>query len=209
MNSINSSITTFLIFIALSSSIFSCSQDPEIITNTIIERDTLVINQIDTVLITISDTIRLTEFLSDTATSFILVRHAETAGGGSNPDLSTAGLLRAEELKRVLEQVSIAAVYSTNFRRTRNTAMAVANDQSLSVITYDPFNLTELVSNVLAEHLGKTVLVVGHSNTTPSLINELLGENQFQTLGENEYDNLFIVSKYNDHADVKHLKYGE
>ncbi len=115
-----------LLLLVLHVALSACEKDPEIITHTIIETDTLVINHYDTVVVTLTDTFTLTEFLHDTATTFILVRHAETTGIGSNPDLSADGLLRATELARVLKNVPLDAAYSTNLLRTTKTAQPTA-----------------------------------------------------------------------------------
>lgn len=200
----------FILLYFISSLFFSCSKDPEIITVTVTENDTIYISQQDTIILNITDTLTLTEFLTDTATTFILVRHAETTGIGSNPDLSASGIARAEELRRVLSNVALGAVYSTNFNRTMQTAQPVADDKSLSITMYDPFNPSAFADELLVDHHAGVVLVVGHSNTTPSLLNTLVGANIYQDFPEMEYDNLFVVTVFEKgRSDVVHLKYGE
>lgn len=180
------------------------------ITNTVTVTDTIVVNSIDTVFLTVTDTVTLTDFIQDTVTSFILVRHAETTGGGADPMLSTAGEERAEELTRIMDNVSLDAIYSTNFNRTMQTANPVATDKGLSVEPYGGFDLDEVSDEILQNYSHGKVLIVGHSNTTPSFINELLGENIYAQLPETQYDNLYIISVYEKgNATVLHLKYGE
>ena len=199
----------FLLFLAGYSSA-GCRKDPETIIKTITVTDTLVVTQTDTVLLTVTDTVSLNTFIHDTATTFILSRHCETTGIGSDPDLSTAGTARAQELLRVLKNVPLDAVYSTNFKRTIQTATPTATDKALTVKTYNPNALSPFVDNALATHHGKTILVVGHSNTTPSLLNVLTGTTLYQQLPETEYDNLYIVTVFEKgRATVTHLKYGE
>lgn len=199
-----------LLLLVLHVALSACEKDPEIITHTIIETDTLVINHYDTVVVTLTDTFTLTEFLHDTATTFILVRHAETTGIGSNPDLSADGLLRATELARVLKNVPLNAAYSTNLTRTTKTAQPTAADQSLPLETYDGFTLNPVVDAVLANHRGGAALVVGHSNTTPSLLNLLTGTTDYSNIPETQYDNLYVVTVFEKgRAQVTHLKYGK
>lgn len=201
-------LPVLLIFLHVALS--ACEKDPIVITNTIIETDTLVINHYDTVVVTLTDTFTLTEFLHDTATTFILVRHAETTGGGSNPNLSADGLLRADELARVLKNVPLDAAYSTNFTRTTKTTEPTAADQSLTLETYDGFVLNPVVDAVLANHRGGAALVVGHSNTTPALLNLLTGTNDYGNIPETQYDNLYVVTVFEKgRAQVTHLKYGK
>ncbi len=200
----------FLSLIALAFIICSCNKEPEIKIETVTVTDTITVTEtiilIDTV--TVLDTI--IETLPDTATTFILVRHAETTGIGSNPNLSTEGETRAIELARILDNVPLEAVFSTNFNRTMQTAEPTATDKSLIVENYDPFDLDPFIDAILVNHKEGVVLVVGHSNTTPSLLNILVGANIYSDLPESEYDNLFVVTVFEKgRANVIHMKYGE
>ena len=198
------------IALALCALFFSCEKDPQIITETIVKTDTLLIMQVDTVFVQITDTLTLTEFIQDTATTFILLRHAETTGIGSDPALSTAGQDRAAELVRILKNIPLNAVYSTNFNRTRQTAQAIATDKSLALQTYNAFAPDQLADNALAAQRHGAVLVVGHSNTVPELLNVLTGTNVYLQLPESQYDNLYLVTVFEKgRAKVLHLKYGE
>ena len=90
------------------------------------------------------------------------------------------------------------------------TAQVVADDQSLPVTVYNAFDIPGFASNLIPQHRGKSVLVVGHSNTTPELLNELTNTTDYVTFNETTYDNLFIVKiKINGASEVYHLEYGE
>jgi hypothetical protein len=128
-------------YMTLLGSLTSCDKDPEVITVTKI--DTLVV--IDT--LTLIDTVF--EIHPDTATTFIMVRHAETTGSGSNPNLSVDGQLRANKLIQMLEKVNLQAIYSTNFNRTMQTAQPAATAKGISITTYDPFAPSALVDQAL------------------------------------------------------------
>src|SRR6187399_2985834 len=125
----------------------SCDKEPEVITNTVTIIDTLVV--MDTLVLI--DTLTVIDFqdFPDTATTFILVRHAETTGTGSNPNLSAAGIARANELVRILAEVDLHAVYATNFNRTMQTAQPVATASGLSITSYDPFAPNTLIDHAL------------------------------------------------------------
>ena len=71
---------------------------------------------------------------SDSAgvTTFLLVRHAEKETG-DNPSLTTAGAARAEELARVAADLGIDAIYSTRYKRTRETAGPTAKATGIEV----------------------------------------------------------------------------
>src|SRR5438874_11953206 len=57
----------------------------------------------------------------------VIVRHAEKAASdGKDPDLSPAGRARAEALARILKDSGITAIFTTEFKRTQETAAATA-----------------------------------------------------------------------------------
>lgn len=186
-----------------------CDKEPKVITEIVTKTDTLVVTIQDTVVQHVTDTLILSELVPDTATTFILLRHAETSGAGSDPALSAAGQQRAAELVRVLKNVPVQAVYATSYLRTTQTAQPTATDKSLNVQTYDPFAPGPLTDAVLNAYQGQAVLIVGHSNTIPALLNVLTGTNDFAQIPDTQYDNLFIVSVFEKgRAKVTHLKYG-
>jgi len=121
-----------------------------------------------------------------------LVRHAEKTDGGSDPELSAAGIARAADLASVLRSAQIEHVHSSNFIRTRNTASAAVAEYGVEVELYDPRDLPSLVDKLRG--IGGRHLVVGHSNTTPQVV-ELLGGTPGPEIDEaGEYDRLYIVT---------------
>ncbi len=126
-------------------------------------------------------------------TTFILVRHAEK-GAGDNPDLTTEGLARAARLRDRLTDKSIAHVYSTDTKRTLQTAAPTAEARGLTVSLYNPEKLGQLARRLQKQHAGQTVLVVGHSNTTPALANLLAGKGNLSAFAESDYGNLLIIT---------------
>ena len=129
-------------------------------------------------------------------TTVVVVRHAEKAADGADPSLLPEGVARAEALKEVLAGADVAAVYSTPFLRTRATAAPTAEALGLQVTITEVANLethpAEVAARVLAEHRGETVLVVGHSNTVPAIV-EALGGGAVAPITDAEYSHLFIV----------------
>lgn len=128
-----------------------------------------------------------------------LVRHAERADAGGarggmmmadDPDLSASGRARAARLAAVLEDARITAIYTTEYKRTRQTAAPLA--KALGV---EPVVVTSKDGALLVEKLrGATgaVLVVGHSNSVPEAI-KALGVTDAVTIGEQDFDDLFVV----------------
>ncbi|HYD20162.1 MAG TPA: phosphoglycerate mutase family protein [Flavipsychrobacter sp.] len=164
----------------------------------------------DTVYVAVHDTTVIPGMISDTTTTFIIVRHAEKEATGTDPNLTSAGVARAEELKRILANVPVSAVYSTPLNRTRQTGQPLATAKGVSITEYatsKPY--AELVDELLAAWHGKVVLVVGHSNTVPDILKEISNNTFNITINDSQYDNLFIVSMP-DHLTpvIQHLKYG-
>lgn len=127
-------------------------------------------------------------------TTLFLVRHAEKVSDGSaDPDLTAAGAERADELAYILGHVDLDAVYSTPYSRTKQTVLPTAKQRNLEVRLYNPGD-PDFLRRVLQQHSGGAVLIVGHSNTIPSLANELTGRPDFSDLDDGIYDNLFVAS---------------
>ena len=119
-----------------------------------------------------------------------LVRHAEKLDDSRDPPLSDAGKARAEELARMLADAGVTHVWSTDFARTRSTAAPAAVRAGLQVELYDPSKAREFVDQ-LKRTPGRH-LVVGHSNTTPALV-QLLGGSPGAAISDTEYDRLYVV----------------
>ena len=123
-----------------------------------------------------------------------LVRHAERAAISghvpSDTGLSPAGRKRAEALARVLKDAQITAIYTTEYKRTRETAAPVAQSLGIRPEVIPGDDLRALIAKLKAS--SGNVLVVGHSNTLPQIISAL-GVSSRVTVAESDYDNLFLV----------------
>lgn len=121
-----------------------------------------------------------------------LVRHAEKMTTGSDPDLTPAGQIRAQMLAGLLKDAGIRHVHSTDFTRTRKTAMPVAEAAGLTVEIYDPSALSTLAAMLQATEARH--LVVGHSNTTTKMVELLGGDPGSPIDDDSEFDRLYVVS---------------
>lgn len=146
----------------------------------------------------------------DSPTTLILVRHAEkTADGTADPGLTRAGRQRAEQLAYVLKHMDLSAIYATPYRRTRQTAAPTASSRNMPILSYAA-DEEEFAGKAAADFAGGMVLIVGHSNTIPRLINRLIGADAYAQLPEHVYDNLFIVTiGTNGRASVVRLRFGD
>lgn len=126
----------------------------------------------------------------------ILLRHAEKDISkdmdAANSELSAAGKLRAEKLIGIVRKYQPDAIYSTDYIRTRATARPLALSRRMMTQIYDPRNLKQMQDLILSGKI-KRLVIVGHNNTTPALVNLLIGEEKYKSLGESEYDKIWIV----------------
>lgn len=147
------------------------------------------------VILTFSTATFSQEDKTDNTTTYYLIRHAEkdqSDKANRNPNLTEVGKTRAERWSSIFQNVSFDAVYSTNYNRTKQTAQPTANKNELELSFYDPRALySEEFAKVTK---GKTVLVVGHSNTTPAFVNMILGEKKHKDIDHNNNGNLYIVT---------------
>jgi 2,3-bisphosphoglycerate-dependent phosphoglycerate mutase len=142
-------------------------------------------------------------------TTIILVRHAEKQlNAGDNPQLSTAGESRSRELARILGSSGITAIYSCpEHVRTWKTAEPLAQNLKLQRNSIDADQTDAVLKDIFAHHNGEVVLIVGHSDTVPEII-QALGA-KVPPIGDNEYDNLYVVTaSAPGTASVVRLKYG-
>lgn len=144
-------------------------------------------------------------------TTIIVVRHAEKKIEPNNPDpdLSSDGQARAQEIVRMFGDAGIKAVYATQFKRTQDTVKPLADRLGLPVTQVNSKATAELLQQILNQHAGQTVFVAGHNNSVPEIV-AALGGPQYPIIPETEFDNLFIVTVYRTgKAQVVKLKYGK
>lgn len=127
-------------------------------------------------------------------TTFILVRHAEKdLTITQDPPLSEQGVNRAKKLAGLLESQDISALYSTPYSRTQQTLQPIAKAQGLAITSYSPSAGPPWLTELYEKHPGESIVIVGHSNTIPTLANHLLGSDKFVPFSEDEYSNLIII----------------
>jgi len=132
---------------------------------------------------------------SDQTTTYYLIRHAEkdrTDKSNRNPNLTEKGLERSERWANYFATIEIDAVYSTNYKRTLQTATPTAKSKNLEIITYNPRKMYDSIFQQNTK--AKKILIVGHSNTTPMFTNKILGEKKYQWMKDDDNSSLFIVT---------------
>lgn len=127
-------------------------------------------------------------------TTYYLIRHAEKDRSdttNTNPSLTERGLERAKLWATYFDSIPLDKIYSTNYLRTQQTAKYTAEQKKLPIENYEPTTL--ITEDFIKEHEGKRVLIVGHSNTTPMLVNTFMGNGKFEDIPDSINSRLYIV----------------
>ena len=137
----------------------------------------------------------LFEVSHDECTTFYLIRHAEKIRDNkseSNPDLNEKGVLRAQNWKNYFSDKEISKIYSTNYKRTLKTVYPLAIQNGVQTIIYTPSDIK--YDNFIKSNTGENTLVVGHSNTIPGFVNNLINDEYYDQIEDFNNSNLYVVS---------------
>lgn len=149
------------------------------------------------------------DFYPETVTStFYFIRHAEKDRSDSeniDPELTQKGLGRAMHWAEILRDVPLDAVYTTDFERTAMTAAPTSVKNDITVQFYDSEAVD--IEQFKADNLGKNVLIVGHSDSTPDFVNKIIGEEKYPEMEDSDNGSLFIVQLANENATSQRLHF--
>jgi phosphohistidine phosphatase SixA len=126
--------------------------------------------------------------------TIFLLRHAERIEYTS-PDgvLSEAGEARAQALARLLKDAGVSAIYTTQLKRTNQTAAPLATALGITpVVVGGPDSIRATLDMVRAREKSGAAVIIGHSNTVPAFL-EALGLPGEIKIGEREHDDLFVI----------------
>jgi len=146
--------------------------------------------------------------IADGISTFYFIRHAEKDRSdpeNSDPELSQNGLGRAMHWNKILRDAELDAIYSTDYQRTAMTAAPTSVDLDIDVQYYDPRIID--IDQFKNDNFNKNVLVVGHSNTTPNLVNKMIGEEKYEAMDDNDNGSLFIVQIVNGVATSQRIHF--
>jgi len=127
--------------------------------------------------------------------TFYLIRHAEkvrTDKSDRDPALNEKGIIRALNWKEYFIDKDISKIYSTNYKRTIETVKPLQEAMGLATILYSPSSID--YKDFISSNKGEIVLVVGHSNTIPNFVNELINEQVYTQIDDLNNSNLYIVN---------------
>ena len=121
-------------------------------------------------------------------TRIFFVRHADKASETEDPHLSDLGKKRALYWKNFLKDIPFDEVYITDFHRSVETASILS---SLTPKYYSALSF-DIVKHA-QEHSGQSILIIGHSNTIPDMVNRLLPEPTYPPMSHRNYNLIYQV----------------
>ncbi len=181
------------LLISLLALITACNPNKKIINS-----GEAVITQINGNIVYCQDEVsaKFKQLSSDDYSIFFLTRHAEKVKTGADPDLLPEGKERAHRLANILELIELDMICSSPYKRTRATAEVCASTRKMEITEYNPKSnkqnafFTDLMNN----QPSSRVLVVGHSNTIPELLNFFVQESVYNHIDDDDYDNFYMVA---------------
>jgi broad specificity phosphatase PhoE len=120
-----------------------------------------------------------------------IVRHADKLDKTPYSVLSPEGHARSEILKNNLQNKKIDMVFATPFQRTKETAQPLVTFLNKPLLLYRN-NAEDSIATVIKSNTNKNILLVGHSGNIPRIIENITGK-KITPIGEEEYDNLYII----------------
>lgn len=131
-------------------------------------------------------------------TTVVLVRHAEKELSTiDDPPLTPDGELRAERLSKLFGRMTgigrIQAIYVSDTRRSQQTAAPLASRLHMAPVVIPGGDVGQIANHAMHDHRGGAVLIVGHSNTIPQII-ERIGGIEVPPIADEEFDDIYVVS---------------
>ncbi|MEX2526027.1 MAG: phosphoglycerate mutase family protein [Gemmatimonadota bacterium] len=132
-----------------------------------------------------------------TGVTLYLVRHAERLDDTTDPPLSSQGQARAERLAHALAVAGIQEIGVTQYLRTQETGRPLAEAAGVPVQVFQvesgelDHHLTE-IRDWVEEGKADTLLLVGHSNTVPAVLESLTGV-AMEEVAHDQYDDLLVI----------------
>jgi broad specificity phosphatase PhoE len=125
------------------------------------------------------------------ASTFYVMRHLHTPEGVQDPDLTTAGQRHAQLLADWFGEAPPATIFVSNTKRAQQTAAPLAARLGLMPRIYDPRDTRFLITEIMKE--PPPVLIVGHSNTVPDIVQALSGRRS-EELTHEDFGDIWVIS---------------
>ncbi|NKB52663.1 MAG: hypothetical protein GKR97_10615 [Rhizobiaceae bacterium] len=123
-----------------------------------------------------------------------LIRHAEKELSGNDPSITEQGRARARAWAEVLQYVGLDIVFTSDAKRTQQTGQIIADKLGLSLNSVNRTDTADLTDTLSFDHEEDVVLVVGHAETIPGIIQNL-GVSGSIEVSQSDFANLFVLLK--------------
>lgn len=150
--------------------------------------------------------------LAQKTTKIWMVRHAEKetiVPKNADPALTLEGEKRAEELAKFLKKEKVDYIFSTNYIRTKQTALPTAKQNNIEISIYDSKNDSALLQEIKSLAQGKNILIIAHSNTLMAILEMLGALPPVPILKDDDYDFIFKLRIKGEKIRLKSDHYGE
>jgi broad specificity phosphatase PhoE len=124
--------------------------------------------------------------------TIFFVRHADKVSDETDAMLSDAGRRRAECLAKTLADSHIQQIYTSDLKRTQQTAAPLAGQLHVKPVAI-PLSKVEDLIEALRSEKAANVLVVWHDATLPKIL-RALGAPEIPPIAHTEYDRFFILT---------------
>lgn len=128
-------------------------------------------------------------------TTYYLIRHAEKLRDdpkNKNPQLSKKGFERGKYWGKYFGDKELDLFYTTDYLRTFQTLIPIVYDYKGEIAFYETGD--SLFTNAFwKETYGKKSIIVGHSNTTPKFVNEIIGKEKYEQIPDSINYRLYKV----------------
>ena len=124
------------------------------------------------------------------ASTFYVMRHLHTPEGVEDPELTPEGQNYAQRLADFFAASPPATIFVSNTKRAQQTAAPLAARLGIAPRIYDPRDTRFLVTEIMKE--PPPVLIVGHSNTVPDIVQALSGRRS-KELTHKDFGDIWVI----------------
>jgi broad specificity phosphatase PhoE len=121
------------------------------------------------------------------------IRHAEKEVTGDDPGLTQEGRARSAAWASFLGHAEIDQVITTDARRSQQTGDIIAQVLGLAQTQIAMQDVTGLIDALEFEHSEDRVLIVGHTETIPSILFRI-GHPDMLQIDQEDFSNLFVFT---------------
>jgi len=135
------------------------------------------------------------ESLTPAKTTYYFIRHAEkdrTDPTNRNPELNDKGFERTKFWGEYFEDKNLNKFYTTDYMRTFQTIIPIVYPYKEKVEFYSPRD-TMFSQAFWKDTYGKNTIIVGHSNTTPQFVNQIIGKEKYKNIPDSINYRLYKV----------------